>query len=50
VLSSARKFSSLGAATHKTIKETELLEKLPKSFRSQELLEKETLSLDTKTK
>jgi len=39
LLSSARKFSSLGASTSKEIKEANQLEKLPKTFRSQELLD-----------
>lgn len=50
VLSSARKFTSLGAGTHKSIRDTELLEKLPKSFRSEELLKKQSISLEAKSK
>lgn len=37
VLASARKFEELGASTQKTIKETTILEKLPKTLKSPEL-------------
>jgi DNA recombination protein RmuC len=40
VLSTARKFSSLGSATEKKIKEMSFLEKAPKLFSSEELLDK----------
>lgn len=47
VLSSARKFSALGASTSKEIKDGAFLEKLPKTFRTEELLENKESDLKT---